>query len=259
MRLQGKRAVISAAGSGIGRESALRFAAEGAAVCVADYDKRKADSVAEEIGEAGGVGYSVSADLTSADQNKASIAASAELMGGIDILWSHVGEPGPGGVEDLDITAYQRSITLNLESAVVASSAAIPHLRRSGGGAILYTSSVSGLVGSQFSPTYSAAKFGVVGLCKSLALALGPDNIRVNALCPGPVNTPMLPGFLARGRDISADELDELQRKLATTSIPLGRVAEARDVANAALFLASDEAAYITGVALAVDGGFSSR
>jgi NAD(P)-dependent dehydrogenase (short-subunit alcohol dehydrogenase family) len=256
MRLKGKLAVISAAGSGIGRASALLFAREGAAVCIVDYNGKNAAAVADEIRAAGGKAYSVQADLTSPEECKRSIRESAELLGGIDILWNHAGEPGPGGIEDIDIAAFQHAMDLNVRSSVIASGEVVRHMRARKGGSILLTASVSGLVGSQFSPIYSVAKFGIVGLGKSLALALAADRIRVNVVCPGPVNTPMLPGFMGRG--LSAAQAKEVEAKFVTT-IPLGRVAEPEDVAQAALFLVSDEASYLTGVALPIDGGFSSR
>ncbi|GAB3628377.1 3-ketoacyl-ACP reductase [Pandoraea terrae] len=256
MRLKDKLVVVTAAGSGIGRESALLFASEGAAVAVVDFDGGKASSVVEDIRRQGGTAYAVQADLTSPDECKRAVDEAAIRLGGIDILWNHAGTPGPGGIEDVDLVAYQHAMDLNLRASVVASGHVVPHMRKRGGGAILLTASVSGLVGSQFSPIYSAAKFAVVGLGKSLALALAADKIRVNVVCPGPVNTPMLPDFMGRG--LSAQEAKEVEAKF-TAQIPLGRVAEAQDVARAALFLISDDAAYLTGVALPIDGGFTCR
>ena len=151
---------------------------------------------------------------------------------------------------------FQMSISLNVNSAVLAAGEVAKHMRLRGGGSLIFTSSISGLVGSMLSPLYSTAKFAVVGLGKSLALSFAPDRIRVNVLCPGLTETPMLNGFIGRSGD-PAEMAANGQKYMA--AIPLGRFGRAEDVAQAALWLASDEAAYITGVALPVDGGFTAR
>ncbi|RYX90299.1 MAG: glucose 1-dehydrogenase [Comamonadaceae bacterium] len=256
MRLKDKCAVITAAGSGMGRAAAELFAREGATVCVVDYSEKNARAAVDAITEAGGKAHALVADLMSEDACRQIVHDSAKLMGGIDIFWAHAGEPGPSGIEKLDMAAYQHAIDLNVRSAVVSTGEVIPYMRERRGGAILYTASISGLVGSQFSPIYSMAKFGMVGLTKSLSLSLGPDRIRVNIVCPGLVDTPMLPDFLSRGGDPAVAEAN-LARFVA--SIPLGRVAQPQEVAKAALWLCSDDASYVTGVALPVDGGFTCR
>lgn len=256
MRLKGKLAVITAAGSGMGKAAALLFAREGATVCVVDYSEKNARATVEQIESAGGRAYALIADLTVETECRRIIHDSAKHMGGIDILWAHAGEPGPGGFEGIDMNAYERAMNLNVRSAVVSVGEVLPYMRQRQGGSILFTASISGLVGSQFSPIYSLAKFGIVGLTKSLALSLGSEGIRVNAVCPGPVDTPMLPEFLARGGDAAAAEQNKAK---FVAGIPLGRVAKPEEVAQAALWLASDDASYITGVALPIDGGFTSR
>jgi len=132
----------------------------------------------------------------------------------------------------------------------------VKHIRKRGGGSVILTASIAGIVGSMLSPLYSAAKFGVVGLGKSLSLRYGPEQIRVNVICPGLTETPMLRSFM--GRNATDDQAAETQQRM-TGMIPLGRVAQPEDIANAALFLASDESAYITGLALPVDGGFTAK
>ena len=143
---------------------------------------------------------------------------------------------------------------------LITTEAAIPEIRARGGGSLLFTASTSGLVGSGFSPVYSMCKFGVVGFVKSLALRLAKDNIRVNALCPGPIDTPMLRVFVARPDQKSTIGVDpeELVAKRAHGSVPLGRTGKPEEIANAALFLLSDEASFITGAALPVDGGVTA-
>ncbi|MEO8297787.1 MAG: glucose 1-dehydrogenase [Burkholderiales bacterium] len=256
MRLKDKLCIITAGGSGMGRAAAELFAREGATVCVVDYSETNAMETVQAIQAAGGKAHAVLADLTSESECRRIVHDSANLMGGIDVLWAHAGMPGPQGIEKLDMKAYQHALDLNVRSTVVSTSEVVPYMRNRGGGAILFTASTSGLVGSQFSPIYSMAKFGIVGLTKALALTLGPEAIRVNAVCPGAVDTPMLPFFLSTGGDpVVAQQMTEK----FVAAIPLGRIARPSDIANAGLWLCSDEAAYITGVALPIDGGYTCR
>lgn len=253
MRLKGKLAVITAAASGMGKAGVELFVREGATVAAIDINEGALNDLAGSLGSAV---IPVVADLSTVEGVKASIAASAERLGGIDVLWAHAGIPGPASVEGMDIEQYELAIALNLTSAVVAAGEVAKHMRARGGGSLIFTASVSGLVGSMFSPVYSAAKFGVVGLTKSLAQRFAPDGIRVNVVCPGPIDTPMLPGFVARGDDKA--QAAENEKKLLG-AIPLGRVGKPSEVAHAGLWLASDDSSYVTGVALPVDGGFLSR
>ncbi len=253
MRLRGKLAVITAAASGMGKASVELFVREGAIVAAVDINEGALHDLAATLGSAV---IPVAADLSTVDGVKSSIAAAAERLGGIDVLWAHAGTPGPASVEDMDLGQYDLAIALNLTSAVVAAGEVARHMRARGGGSLIFTASVSGLVGSMFSPVYSAAKFGVVGLTKSLAQRFAPDGIRVNVVCPGPIDTPMLPGFVARGDDKA--QAAENERKLVG-AIPLGRVGKPSEVAHAGLWLASDDSSYVTGVALPVDGGYLSR
>ena len=254
MRMKDKLAVVTASGSGMGRAGALMFAGQGATVCVVDYNEAAAKAVVEEIRSAGGQAHAVIADLTDAEECKRIIRQSGELMGGITSLWAHHGEPGPPSPENLDLAAYQHAMDLNLRASVLVAGEAMPFLRDSKG-AILFTASVSGLVGSPFSPIYSMAKFGIVGLTKSLAMAYGPQGIRVNVVCPGVTDTPMLPGFLSRSG--SAAEV-ESNSEAVCAKLPLRRLGQPEEVAQAALWLLSDEAAYVTGIAVPVDGGYTA-
>lgn len=256
MRLEGEVALITAAASGMGRAAAKLFAAEGAAVGVVDIDAAGAEAVVAEIEAAGGRAIALQADLSKDADAKRIVHDCTEAFGGLDILWNHVGHPGPARVEGVDMGDYETAMDLNIRTVVVTTGEAVPAMRSRGGGAILFTASVAGLAGSAFSPIYSAAKFGVVGLMMSLAGRLAVDNIRVNAICPGPIETPMLQVFM--GRPDQQTDAEENLAKIKTV-IPLGRTGKPEEIAYAGLFLASKEASYITGVALPVDGGFVSR
>ena len=252
MRLEGKLAVITAAGSGMGRAASVLFAKEGATVVAVDLNRDALDETLAAIAAEGGQAHGLVANLADAGECRRAVQEAASLLGGIDIFWNHVGSPAPNEIEELELSEYDLAMALNLTSCVVMAGEALPFLKARGGGAILFTASTSGLVGSPRSPVYSAGKFGVVGLAKSLAVRYGPDGIRVNALCPGLTDTPMAFSFTA------PDGLEETSVRVAEAtkaSIPLRRIATPADVAHAALFLASDEGSYITGVALPIDGG----
>ena len=256
MRLKGKIALITAAASGIGRAGAVLFAKEGAAVAVADIDKGRIGDTVAEITAAGGRAHGIPCDLTREADSRRIVREAVDALGGLDVLWNNVGHPGPGRVEGVDLDDFDAALTLNLRSVLITTAEAIPALRRRGGGSIVFTSSIAGLYGSPFSPVYSAAKFGVTGLTKSLALRLAPDNIRVNCVCPAPIDTPMLDIFMGRP-DVESNKHENLARM--KQAIPLGRVGTPMEVAQAGLFLASDEASYVTGVSLPVDGGYTAR
>ena len=256
MRLKGKLAVITAGASGMGKAASLLFAKEGAKVAIIDINEAAAIAVAKEIEAGGGTAYAIRADLTNAQECRGSVADAAEKLGGLDIFWAHAGIPGTDVVEDIDLAEYDLSMSLNVRSCYLTVGEAVKHIRKRGGGSVILTASISGIVGSQLSPLYSAGKFGVVGLGKSLSLRYGAEQIRVNVICPGLTQTPMLRSFM--GRNASDAQAAETQQRM-TGMIPLGRVAQPQDIANVALFLASDESAYITGLALPVDGGFTAK
>jgi NAD(P)-dependent dehydrogenase (short-subunit alcohol dehydrogenase family) len=255
MRLEGKIGIVSAAASGMGRAGALRFAREGAAVGVVDIDAAGVEAVVGEIAAAGGRALALVGDLRNDDFARAIVRRTASAFGGLDFVWNHVGHPGPASIEGIDMADFDIAIGLNLRTVLLTTEAAIPELRARGAGALLYTASTSGLVGSAFSPVYSMAKFGVVGFVRSLAKRLAPEKIRVNAICPGPIDTPMLRVFVARpdqqrtaGQDREALVLQRGRQN------PMGRTGKPEEIANAALFLISDEASFVSGAALPVDG-----
>ncbi len=257
MRLQGKLAVITAAASGMGRAGVLNFVREGARVAAVDINEGALAQLARDVREAHGIGIeTLQADLSDPGQARGSVHEAARRLGGIDVLWAHAGIPGPATVEGMDLDEYHRAIDLNVTSAVLAAGEVAQHMRARGGGSLIFTASVAGLVGSMMSPVYSAAKFAVVGFAKSAAQRFAVDGIRVNVICPGLTETPMKQGFIARNNDPAETAANE--RKLLG-AIPLGRFGEAQEMADAALWLASDESSYVTGVALPVDGGYTCR
>ena len=256
MRLANKIGIVTAAASGMGRAGAIRFAREGASVAVVDIDAAGVEAVVAEITKAGGKAKGIIADLTKDADSRRIVGETAKAFGGLDFVWNHVGHPGPAAVEGIDMKDFDLAVTLNLRTVFITTEAAIPEMRARGGGALLYTASTSGISGSQFSPVYSAVKHGVVGFVRGMAKRVAKDHIRVNAICPGPIDTPMLRVFVARPDQQSTLGMDkeELVKRRAGQN-PLGRPGQPDEVANAALFLLSDEASFITGAHLAVDGG----
>lgn len=251
-RLAGKVALVTGAGSGLGRAVAVRFAAEGAKVVVTDVDEARGAAVAREIGASAAF---IRVDHTSTEQDDRAVAFAVETFGGLDIVHNNAGGPFTGPFEDVDDATLERVLRVNLFGVMQMTRAALPHLRASAkrnpaGAALLFTSSLQGLKAKPNFSLYTVAKHGIVGLVRSLALELAPQNIRVNALCPTVVATPMLEAFLPG----MAGDHDEAMKRFRAT-IPLARMPEPEDVAAAALFLVSDEARMITGVALPVDGG----
>ncbi len=251
-RLAGKVALVTGAGSGLGRAVAQRFAAEGAKVVVADLDAERGGAVAAGIG---GNAAFIRCDHTSSEDDARAVAFAVEKFGSLEIVHNNAGGPFTGSFEAVDDATLERVLRTNLFGVMQMSRAALPHLRESAkrnpaGSSLLFTSSLQGLKAKPNFSLYTVAKHGIVGLVRSLALELAPDNVRVNALCPTVVATPMLQAFLP---GMATDGEEAMKRFRAT--IPLARMPEPEDVASAALFLVSDEARMITGVALPVDGG----
>ena len=259
MRMQGKIGLVTAAGSGMGRAGAIRFAAEGASVGVVDIDPDAVSAVVAEIEAAGGKALGITADLTQDADSRRIVREVANHFNGLDFVWNHVGHPGPAAVEDLDMKDFDQAVDLNLRTVFITAETAVPELRARGGGSMLFTASSSGLTGSMFSPVYSMAKFGVVGMVRAMAKRYAAEGIRFNAVCPGPIDTPMLRVFVARPDQQSTQGMDKegLVRSRGGMA-PMGRPGKPEEIANAALFLLSDEASFITGAALPVDGGITA-
>lgn len=256
MRLADKLVVVTAAASGMGRAGVELFLREGARVAAIDLNAAGLAQLSADMKARGYDVATVQADLSQPEAMRGSIHEAAVALGGIDVLWAHAGIPGPGGIEALDLPAYRLALDVNVTSAALAAGEVIGYMRRRGGGAIVFTASVSGLVGSMWSPIYSAAKFAVVGLTKSLAQTFAPDNVRVNVVCPGLAETPMKLGFTGRSGDPAEAAAAEV-RMIA--SVPMARLCRPEEAAHAVLWLASNDASYVTGVALPVDGGFTAR
>ena len=254
-RLEGRVALITAAGSGMGKASAERFASEGAHVVVTDLDEAAAKSVADGIGAAGGSATGVGLDVSDMDQLRSVIDDTGSQHGVLHVLYNHAGIPGASGIE-MGQDDWTRTVDINQRSAFYATTYALPWLRKAEGkGSIIFTSSVSGVVGSPFSPLYSMTKGAIVLFMKSLAFRLGPEGIRSNAILPAMIGTPMLSEFF--GREPGADISDLMEQY--KSNVPLGRMAGPEEIASVAAFLASDDASWVTGVALPVDGGFLAK
>ena len=256
MRLENKLAVITAGASGMGRAGVALFLREGATVCAIDRDAGGLAKLATELDPSGTRLFTVQADLSTVDGPRRSIHDAAEKLGGIDILWAHAGIPGPGGIEGLDAAEYELALNLNIRSASFGAGEVIQYMRKRGGGSVIFTASVSGMVGSMWSPVYSSCKFAVVGLTKSLAQTFAPDKVRVNVVCPGLAETPMKIGFTGRG--VSAEQAKAAEDRY-TLAVPLGRLVQPDEVAHAVLWLASDDSSFVTGIELPVDGGFTCK
>jgi NAD(P)-dependent dehydrogenase (short-subunit alcohol dehydrogenase family) len=248
-RLQGKVAVITGAGKGIGAATAHMFAREGAALGLLDKDAEALKATAEQLLKAGAKVVTVAGDVTKAGDIGRLVDAVVGTFGPVTILVNNAGVTLTRPFVDTTVDDVDFLVGVNLKGLMLASQAVIPHMTKAGGGAIVHDASNAGIVGRPWQPMYGATKAGVVSLTKSMALSLAKQNIRVNCICPGSIDTPMLRGALA-----SSGQFD-LNWKRTELVIPLGRIGVADDIAGATLFLASDEARYITGVALPVDGG----
>ena len=241
--------MVTGAASGIGRVSAERFAAEGARVVVADRDAAGAEGVAAAITGNGGEATHVRCDVTRDDDARAMVEAAVGRYGGLDVLFNNAGFTNPPhGVEETTEEELDRAMAVNVKGVFLCSRAAVPKMREGGGGSILVTASIMGVRARPGFTAYAASKAAAIHLARTLAVELAGDNIRVNCLAPVATDTPMLGTFIG-------DRDPEEGRAAFVSTIPLGRLAAPADVASAALYLASDEAAYLTGVDLPVDGG----
>ncbi len=240
MQLDSKVAIVTGAASGFGEAIARRYAREGARVVVADLNDQRGRGVADEIG-----GAYVHADVADGDDVRAMVGTAVERYGGIDVMVNnagvtHVNRP----MLEVGEEEFDRIFDVNVKAIYLAAREVVPLMRGQGGGCIVNTASTAGLRPRPGLTWYNASKGAVITMTKSMAAELGPDNIRVNALCPVAGDTPLLPSFLGANT-----------REAFEATVPLGRLSTSEDVAKAALWLASDEASFITGVALEVDGG----
>jgi len=250
-RLSGKVALITGAASGIGRESALLFASEGARVLVADLDVTASDATVAAITKSGGAARAIRCDVSRGADLEAAVAAAERHFGALHVLFNNAGifPAKDGSPVDTPDEVFDQVIAVNLKGVFLGCKYGIPALLRAGGGSIINTASFVAVLGAATSQiAYTASKGGVLAMTREIAVEYARKGIRANSLCPGPVNTPLLAEFLA------APEA----RARRFVHIPMGRLAEAPEIANAALFLASDESSYVTGSTFLVDGGITS-
>jgi NAD(P)-dependent dehydrogenase (short-subunit alcohol dehydrogenase family) len=247
-RLDGKVCVITGAGGGIGADAALLFASEGARVCVADVNLEGAEQVAAQAKDA----FAVQVDVADEESVRAMYRAAADRFGGIDVLYNNAGisPADDASILETDLDAWERVQAVNTRGVYLCCKHGIPHLLERGAGSVINVASFVALVGAATSQiSYTASKGAVLSLSKELGVQFARHGIRVNALCPGPVETPLL-------LRIWSESPDAAERRLV--HLPMGRLAKPREIANAALFLASDESSYVNATAFLVDGGLTS-
>jgi len=243
-KLTTRVAVVTGAGSGIGRASAALFAREGATVVVADINRDGADATVEQIAKAGGSAIAVAVDVARGDSVAAMIETALARFGRIDVLFNNAGIGGTfAPFADYTEDMFDRIIAINLKGVFLGMKFGIPALLKHGGGAIINTASVAGLIGARGYAAYSASKGGVIQLTKVAALEYAKQNIRVNCICPGGVDTPIL------------DMVPTTHRATIAKTNPMERLAQPEEIANMALFLASDDSSFATGGVFVVDGG----
>ena len=247
MRLKDKVAIITGGGSGIGQGTCIRLAEEGANIAVLDVDIEAARSTASEIEQMGGSSLALKADVSSASEVEAAVNEVFSTFGKVDILVNNAGISHLSSIAKMAEEDWDKTLDVNLKGIFLCSRAVIPHMKERRYGKIVNIASILALTGSPARVHYSAAKTGVVGFTRSLAAEIGPFDINVNAIGPGIIDTPMLE------QDVGADLRPHLPER-----IPLRRLGVPRDIANAVVFLASDESSYITGQCLYVCGGVSS-
>jgi NAD(P)-dependent dehydrogenase (short-subunit alcohol dehydrogenase family) len=250
--LKGKVALVTGGASGIGRATVLLFAREGAAVAVVDLDEAGGRAVISEIEAGGGRGLFIRGDVSESEDCRNAVEETVEAFGGLDILFNNAGIIRRADIVATTDAEWDRVMAVNVRSVFLMSKYAIPHLEKRGGGSIINTSSGWGLKGGGNAVAYCASKGAVTNMTRAMAIDLGGRNIRVNAVCPGDVDTPML---REEARQLGRAE-DEFLAGAAAR--PLGRIARPEEIAATVLFLASEAAAFITGAALAVDGGGSA-
>jgi NAD(P)-dependent dehydrogenase (short-subunit alcohol dehydrogenase family) len=248
-RLDGKACVITGAGGGIGREAAIVFTGEGASVCVADVDEALAE---ETVSLCSGDVFAFGADVADEDSVAAMYEAAAERFGGIDVLYNNAGisPADDASVLDTSVEAWQRVQDVNAKGVFLCCKHGIPYLLERGGGSVINVASFVALLGAATSQiSYTASKGAVLAMSKELGVQFARHGVRVNALCPGPVETPLLLAIF--GDDPAAFERRQVHW-------PTGRLGRPREIVNAALFLASDESSFVTGAAFVVDGGITA-
>jgi NAD(P)-dependent dehydrogenase (short-subunit alcohol dehydrogenase family) len=249
MRLEGKVALITGGTSGIGSATAVRFAGEGAAVAITGRNTERGEQVVQDIIANGGEAIFIRSDVRRAEDCRHAVDQTLERFGKIDVLFNNAGVFHPKSVPDCTEEEWDETIDSSLKGAFLMSKYVLPSMIAQGSGSIIHTSSGWGILGGDKAAAYCAAKGGLIVMAKAMAIDHGPDGVRVNCVCPGDVLTPMLPEDAAR-RGMSWDDY-----AVGAAERPLGRIGTVEDIANAVLYLASDESSFVTGDALVVDGG----
>jgi NAD(P)-dependent dehydrogenase (short-subunit alcohol dehydrogenase family) len=250
MRLQGKVAIVTGAASGIGKATAELFAAEGAKVVAADLNERDGAALAERLVDS--VVFR-RADVAVSDDVRGLVALAEERFGGLDVLFNNAGIAVFKTIEETSEEEWDRVVAVNLRSIYLGIKHAIPAMRRRGGGSIVNTASVHGFATAAGLGAYGATKHGVIGVTKSAALELARDGIRVNAVCPGAVDTPIMRANLRA----VGDEAEQFAK--ISEAEPIGRVGQPEEIAKAVLWLATDESSFVTGAPFLIDGGLVAR
>jgi NAD(P)-dependent dehydrogenase (short-subunit alcohol dehydrogenase family) len=256
--LRGRRCLITGAAGGIGAAVARRFCEAGAAVAVSDLDGDAVERLARELADDGAAAHGLTLDVTSEAEVEIAVSEAARLLDGLDTLVANAGILTVDRLEETTLDAFRRTLDVNLVGTFLCARHAVGHLRAAGGGAIVCTASHAGIEGAPELSAYCASKFGVVGLVQVLARELAPDGIRVTAVAPGLVDTPMQKQAFERRAAIRGEDVGEFERR-ALEAVPIGRLATPDEVADAIAFLASDAASYISGVTLPLLGGELSR
>lgn len=247
-RVRGKTTVVTGGGAGIGRAIAILFAREGAKVAVADIDATAAQVTVDMIDKNGGSAVAIEADVTKSPSVEHMVQKASTTFGGLDILINNAGVGTDGDAVALSEKEWQRILDVNLTGVFLCCKQAIPLMKECGGGSIVNIASIAARVGGSVSCVYPASKAGVVAFSKNTALRFAKDNIRVNCVCPGHVDTALT--YTLKDPEVKAALIEKY---------PLGRLATAEEIARAVLFLASEEASFITGIELIVDGGYTAQ
>jgi NAD(P)-dependent dehydrogenase (short-subunit alcohol dehydrogenase family) len=251
VRLQDKVTVITGAGSGMGRVAARMFAAEGARLILADVSPETAEDAAREVREAGGKAIGVAADVSRETDAEAMIDAAVDAYGRLDVLYNNAGvmPAADHSVVDTDVDTWDKVMAVNVRGVFLGCKHAIPHMIESGGGSIVNIASFVALVGCSVpQDAYTASKGAVLSLTRSLAVQFGPNGIRTNAICPGPIETPLLMDWLVK---------DEEAKRIRLARNPTGRFGKPEEIVAMAVYLASDESRFTNGASLVVDGGIT--
>jgi meso-butanediol dehydrogenase/(S,S)-butanediol dehydrogenase/diacetyl reductase len=249
-RLEGKVAIVTAGGSGIGAATARRFASEGASVLIVDLSGTRAGEVTTEIVKGGGNARWLKMDASDPEGVQAAIRLAMDSWGRLDVMFNNAGMGTVEPIEAMTLETWNRTLTVTLTSVFLGIKYSLPIMRKQGGGSIVNTASISGTAGDYGMSAYNAAKAGVINLARAAALENAKYGIRVNCVCPGATNTRV--SQLLGGNDV-----EEFRRKLGQN--PIGRIGEPEEIANAVLFLASDEASFVTGTTIVADGGLTAH